>query len=490
MTERSSLAHQVERLTGTAVLCAGDVMVDRFISGEVTRISPEAPVPVVAINTERVMLGGAGNVARNLSALGADALFLSVTGDDRAGQDVVNLLTELDHTEPYLSIEPGRTTTIKNRFFAGSQQLLRADRETTDPISQRTCDDMLSTATRMADRLKAIVLSDYAKGVLTPEVCRGLIGLAKELGIPVVVDPKGSDYARYDGATVLTPNRKELAVATGASVASDESITQAAQDLRQRLGCAAILVTRGRDGMTLVTENDVRHLPAAELEVYDVSGAGDTVAATYAAALGAGLNYTDAAELANTAAGIVVGKVGTAVTSADDLVAALHHLDLTRAEAKRVSLTTAVETAERWRRKGHVVGFTNGCFDLVHPGHVSLLSQAREACDKLIVGLNSDASVKRLKGPERPIQSEGARAQVLASMEQVDLVVVFDEDTPANLIGNIVPEVLVKGADYTKDQVVGADVVEAAGGRVVLARLEEAYSTTATIASLKQGTGS
>lgn len=482
MTENSALVERVELLKATPVLCVGDAMLDRFIHGSVDRVSPEAPIPVMLIEHETTMLGGAGNVVRNLVALGAKPAFVSLVGDDAAGREITRLVGEHCEVDPCIIVEPNRQTTIKTRFFASSQQLLRADRETRAALAPGGSEQVIIRAERMMDQVGAVVLSDYGKGVLAGPVAGELIARARARGKPVIVDPKGTDYSRYRGATLLTPNRKELSEATKMAADSDDSVVAAARHLIETCGVDSVLVTRSQDGMTLVTnQGEVHHLPAEAREVFDVSGAGDTVIAALAAAIASGASLLDSARLANVAAGIVVGKVGTAVAYASELVSALHHDDLLSGETKIKSADAAAELVERWRRKGLSVGFTNGCFDLLHPGHVSLLLQSRAACDKLVVGLNSDASVARLKGPTRPVQSEAARGTVLASLASVDLVVIFSEDTPLKLIEILRPDVLVKGADYTVDTVVGADRVQSWGGRVVLADLVQGQSTTATI---------
>lgn len=482
MTELSVLAERVTGLKDKPVLCVGDAMLDRFIYGAVDRISPEAPIPVLRIEREVAMLGGAGNVVRNLVALGAVPTFVAVVGDDDAGREVGRLLGEHAGLDPCLVVEVRRQTTIKTRFFASSQQLLRADRETSAPLAAASQRQVLERAKALVQATGCVVLSDYGKGVLSVPVPADLINAARAAGKPVVVDPKGTDYSRYRGATVLTPNRKELHEATGMSVEGDDAIVAACRHLIAGCGIGAVLATRSQDGMTLVTaEGEVHHLAAEAREVFDVSGAGDTVVATLAAALASGASLLDGARLANVAAGIVVAKVGTAVAYADEVVAALHRDELHLGETKVLGWDGAADQAEVWRRKGERVGFTNGCFDLLHPGHVSLLTQARAACDRLVVGVNSDASVARLKGPTRPVQSEAARATVLASLAMVDMVVIFGEDTPLDLIRRLRPDVLVKGADYTVDTVVGAADVMGWGGKVVLAELVAGQSTTNTI---------
>ncbi|MBP2315160.1 D-glycero-beta-D-manno-heptose-7-phosphate kinase [Azospirillum soli] len=475
----SDLARHIESLSRARVLCVGDVMLDRFIYGSVDRVSPEAPIPVLRIEREASMLGGAGNVAANLMALGSACRFVSVVGEDPAGLEIVRLVARETGDGGGLVSEPGRQTTVKTRFIGNRQQLLRADAETVAAID--SAEEVMVAARTGMLTVGAVILSDYGKGVLTTDLAMQLIHAAREAGLPVVVDPKGDDYSHYRGASVVTPNRKELMQATGMPADTDAEVEAACRFLIDACGIEAIVATRSERGMSVVTRDRATHLPAEAREVFDVSGAGDTVVATLTAALSVGIDLTDAARLANLAAGIVVGKVGTAVVRAPELLSTLHQQEWRHGEEKVATLAQAVEQAERWRQRGKRVGFTNGCFDLLHPGHISLLNQAKAACDVLIVGLNSDASVKRLKGETRPIQSETARATVLASLACVDRVVIFGEDTPETLIRALRPDVLVKGADYTIATVVGSDFVQSYGGSVVLAQLVEGQSTTNTI---------
>ncbi|MEI6984943.1 MAG: D-glycero-beta-D-manno-heptose-7-phosphate kinase [Rhodospirillaceae bacterium] len=482
----SDLARDIEALAGTPVMCVGDVMLDRFVYGSVERISPEAPIPILRIERNATMLGGAGNVAANLEALGCQPRFLSVVGGDEVGSAVMRRLVEGGLADGcHIITEPGRQTSEKTRFFASNQQLLRTDIETVAPISETSRDSLLAVARELMHEVKAVILSDYGKGVLNAEVIRALIMAANQAGRAVIVDPKGSDYRRYRGADLVTPNRRELAQASGMPVGSDKDIVAAAHRIMEDCGISAMVVTRSEQGLTVIGNNGrVEHLAAEAREVYDVSGAGDTVVAMLGAALGAGIPVAEAARLANLAAGVVVGKVGTAVVRPTELTAALRHQEWSVGEAKVLPLNGALDRLERWRRQGRRVGFTNGCFDLLHPGHISLLQQARAGCDRLVVGLNSDESVRRLKGEARPVQSEMARATVLASLVSVDLVVIFNEDTPLALLTALKPDVLVKGADYRIDQVVGSEFVQSYGGRVLLAELTAGHSTTATIARM------
>ena len=483
----TALIASLSGFAGRRILCVGDVMVDHFRYGEVKRISPEAPVPIVRVTRESSALGGAGNVLRNLVALGAKPTFVSVVGEDQAGRDVVRLLGALDGAEPYLRVSRQRETTTKTRYFSeDGHQLLRVDRETVVALSDADVADLERAVRQQMPECDAVILSDYAKGVFTGPFCAAVIAAARAAGKPIIVDPKGTDYTRYTGATVITPNRSELAAATGTAVATEQELVAAGQALKRLTQAAAIVVTRSDQGMTIIGDA-IQHMPADAREVADVTGAGDTVIAVLTLALSCGAGIADAARLANTAAGVVVVRQGTAVATVADIASALVHSGIVGFEQKIVDRDTAAGHVQAWRQQGLKVGFTNGCFDLLHPGHISLLRQARAACDRLIVGLNGDDSVRRLKGAGRPVQTSAARATVLASMAAVDLVVVFGEDTPQALIEALRPDVLVKGGDYARTAVVGGDFVESYGGRVLLADLVASYSTTSTIAALKAG---
>ena len=475
----------IERLALARVGCAGDVMLDRFVSGTVERISPEAPIPVLTITGEEAMLGGAGNVARNVAALGARVHFAAVVGADAEGDEIRTLLSRLSAVGARLVVDASRPTTLKTRFVAAGQQILRADRESTRPLDDAVRGVLAESVAAFLGACDVLVLSDYAKGTLAGGLAARLIGAAKRRALPVIVDPKGADYAIYAGCDVIAPNRRELGQALGRPLAAGEE-EAAARALIARFGFGAVLVTLGAEGMLLVPSTDAAiRLAAQAREVFDVSGAGDTVVATLAAAIASGAPLATAADLANIAAGIVVGKVGTAVATIPDLTLALRERNLACDAAKVLRIDALLEALARWRRKGLRIGFTNGCFDLLHPGHLSLLNQAKAACDRLIVGLNSDASVARLKGADRPVQGEQARALVLASLAAVDAVILFAEDTPMALIEAIRPDVLVKGADYRREDVVGADLVEGYGGRVLLAALADGYSTSDTLARIR-----
>lgn len=484
MNSTPRLIDWLDRLAAAHVVCVGDVMLDRFVYGEVERISPEAPIPVLRIAREAVTVGGAGNVARNLSAIGTETRLFGVVGDDPAGRAAAEVLSLETAVTLSLSADDARPTTVKTRFIAGGQQLLRTDEEDLTALSDGLL-GQLSTDVAAAvsgGDCGALILSDYGKGVLTDAMIKAAMDAAHAAGVPVVVDPKGVDFTRYRGAGVITPNRRELGAASRMPVDTDAEVAAAARHLIEACGLDAVIATRGADGMTVVTGSDEVHLPALAREVFDVSGAGDTVVATVAAGLAAGMNVIDAAQLANVAAGLVVAKVGTAVVRLDELADGLGGAP--GLAAKIMDHAALQERVAQWRARGLSVGFTNGCFDIVHPGHISLIEQASAACDRLIVALNDDASVQRLKGAGRPVQPEGARARVIASLAGVDGVVLFAEDTPMELIEAVRPDVLVKGADYAVDEVVGGDLVASYGGRVVLADLIDGFSTTDTISRI------
>ena len=471
-------------LSKQTVLCIGDLMLDEFVYGDVARISPEAPAPVIAVTRSEEMIGGAGNVARNLVVLGARCIFVGVVGSDDAGRTLRKALAKHRRIDARLVTDKSRATTRKVRFVSEhfSTHLLRADWEAASPVDARTEAALIGHAVKAMKKVGAVVLSDYAKGALTKRVVRAVIEAAKKAGKPVIVDPKGRDYRRYRGATLITPNRQELADAAHMAATSDKQIAAAAAALAREIGAKAVLVTRSEAGMTLVSKGAAVHVPAYPVRVRDVSGAGDTVVAVLAAMLAMDADFESAMRAANAAAAVVVGKRGTATLTVAELRSRILPAASLAPEEKIVfDWALLDEHLGVWRKQGLRIGFTNGCFDLLHPGHVRLLAGARAACDRLVVGLNGDASVTRLKGAGRPVQQVAARAEVLAALEAVDLVVVFDQGTPERLIAKVKPTVLVKGGDYTREQVVGRKLVEASGGEVVLIDLVPGYSTTAMV---------
>ncbi len=469
----------VDGFSSLSVLCVGDIMLDKFVYGQVDRISPEAPVPVFSIKEERMMPGGAGNVTRNLVSLGSHAVLVSVIGNDPVGREIAAMIGKEPRILPCLLTETGRITTTKTRYVAGTHQVLRVDKEVQHPISEETTRMLLEIVLSELDNIDVVILSDYGKGLLTRTVIHEIIMAAAKKKKPVIVDPKSRDFSLYYGATLVSPNLHELANAAARELRTEAEIIEAARSLMQAFNIANILVTRSKDGMTLITKpGEVTHIKARVHEVFDVSGAGDTAVATLALGIASGLSCADAAKLANMAAGVVVGRIGTAAIAAQDLKTELFVHERTSGTYKILTLPDARIQVDKWKREGKVVGFTNGCFDLIHSGHLKVLNRTKLHCDKMIVAVNSDASVKRLKGESRPINSEIERALLLASLSVVDMVIIFTEDTPLALLEALRPDVLAKGADYQKSQVVGHELVESYGGKVVLVPLKEGYSTT------------
>ncbi len=462
------------------IVCIGDLMLDDFVYGEVSRISPEAPAPILAVTRNDLTVGGAGNVARNIAALGARCVFIGVVGEDDASRTLMRALAAEPLIEPHLVVDPARPTTRKVRFVSEhhSTHLLRADWELAEVLNPRTEKALIDRALAALPGAASVVLSDYAKGALTPHAIRSIIDAAKSAGIPIIVDPKAADYSIYRGATVIKPNRKELADATRRRVETDDDVIAAASDLNRLVGTDAVVVSLSDAGLILVPSGGAAvRVPAYPVKVRDTSGAGDTVVATLAVMLAVQVDHETAVRAANAAAAVVVGKRGTATVSGAELRSRILPAASLAPEEKIVFDWSALdERLAEWR--GLRIGFTNGCFDLLHPGHIKLLTETRAACDRLIVGLNSDASVRRLKGEGRPMQQAHARAEVLAALQAVDLVVVFDQDTPLELIRRVRPKVLAKGSDYRREEVVGHALVESDGGQVILIDLVPGFSTT------------
>jgi D-beta-D-heptose 7-phosphate kinase / D-beta-D-heptose 1-phosphate adenosyltransferase len=490
MFDFDALSHTISSRT---VLCVGDLMLDEFVYGEVSRISPEAPAPVIAVQRSETNIGGAGNVARNIASLGGRCIFVGLIGNDEAGARLKTELSQHKGVETVLVSDTARPTTRKVRFVSEhfSTHMLRADWERAVPASMEVEQKLIDAIVPQLERADVVLLSDYAKGVLTARVIRNVIDAARKAGKRVIVDPKSPNFAIYRGATLLTPNRKEFSEATRSRADSDQSIAEAARDAMLLADCAAILVTQSENGMTLVPRTgEVVHVPAHPVKVRDVSGAGDTVAAALALALAADADWETSLRIASAAAAVAVSKKGTAIVTSGELRRKILPHAYLAAEEKIVAAGGHLEThLQEWRQQGLRVGFTNGCFDILHPGHVKVLTAARGACDRLIVGLNSDASVRRLKGEGRPVQNERARAEVLAALEAVDLVAVFEEDTPLKLITEIKPSVLVKGGDYTRETVVGHEIVEANGGEVMLVDTLPGHSTTSLVSRARGNKG-
>lgn len=470
------------------VAVLGDVMLDVYVIGSVSRISPEAPVPVLQHIEDDERAGGAANVALNVAAIGGQARLLGLAGSD-GNATRLETLTGKRGVDNRLIKTPLCPTITKTRIMSGRyHQFMRIDRETAITPSPDLEQEILQQLAQAIEGVGALILSDYGKGCLSDGVLQGAIALAREAGIPVLIDPKRTDFSAYAGATIIKPNLKELSAAVGRPCTTREEITAAAHELVALTG-SSILLTMSERGMTLFDADgaDPIFMPTVAKEVFDVSGAGDTVIAVFSSLLAGGLSIREAMHAATVAAGIVVSKAGTATLTLNELIEGLDLEDVVTHDHDHeqrgvfADWESLLEQRRTWERKGLSVGFTNGCFDLLHPGHVQLMREAAQSCDRLIVGLNTDASVQRLKGPTRPVQHELARATVLAALGDVDAVTLFDQDTPLELITVLQPDVLIKGADYTEDQIVGADVVRANGGEVVRVTLVEGQSTTKLI---------
>ncbi|MEO5339211.1 MAG: bifunctional D-glycero-beta-D-manno-heptose-7-phosphate kinase/D-glycero-beta-D-manno-heptose 1-phosphate adenylyltransferase HldE [Magnetococcus sp. MYC-9] len=480
---------------GRSLLVVGDLMLDRYLWGEVSRISPEAPVPVVRLTRETENGGGAANVALNLASLGVRTRLVGWLGSDPDGRRLQHLLQEATVEIQAIQEVSNRATITKTRIIGGHQQMLRLDREEVRPLEHETLEACLQAALRQLEREplpQGLLLSDYGKGLLTETVCQTLIRAARAARIPVLVDPKGMDYRKYRGATLLTPNRRELTEAVTAQEGEGipdgdlNRLLAAGERLRARLELDLLAVTLSEQGIALLeAERPPRRIPAMAREVYDVSGAGDTVIGTLAAGLAARLEPMDALHLANLAAGVVVGKLGTTPIRRNELLAALSSEENLEQSDKIATLEAAQHRVQQWRRHGETLVFTNGCFDLLHAGHVSYLEKARQLGRRLVVGLNTDRSVTALKGPTRPVIHEADRARVLAAMAAVDLVILFDEETPLRLIRALQPDILAKGADYSENQVVGGEEVKSWGGHVALVPLVEGRSSSRIVERIR-----
>ena len=467
------------------ILVIGDVMLDRYLMGSVNRISPEAPVPVVLLKESEDRAGGAANVAANLSGLGLHTQIIGCIGDDATGTTLKQIIANSGVDTELVMRSKQRPTISKTRVMSGNQQIVRIDDESASAFTTEENEQLLKHVTNaLISKPAMVILSDYAKGLLSDASCKAIIQQCKQLGIPVIADPKGRDYSKYQGASALTPNKKETAEACGMAMHETEALLQAAKQLKEKLGLDFLAVTRGEEGISFIDAHHIEHIPATAKKVFDVSGAGDTVIATLAAGLVHGLTPHDALQLANIAAAIVVGKVGTVPVTQAELLKALVSEDGQSQADKICDKTQLVAIVKQWKENHQKIVFTNGCFDLLHAGHVTYLEAAKKTGDKLILGLNTDRSVSALKGPTRPVIHEQDRARVLAALAAVDAVILFDEDTPLQLIDAIRPDIIVKGDDYTEDQVVGGTEVKSWGGSVKLIPLVQGRSTSNIIKKL------
>lgn len=471
-----------KQFEGRNILVLGDLMLDRYLWGDVERISPEAPVPVFHVRRQSEIPGGAGNVVSNLVGLGAGVTVIGIRGRDLAGERLIELLRN-DRVRLHILTHSDRPTVTKTRVVSQGQQMIRLDEEDVLPLNKTLQAEIVELVKSESSKASAIIFSDYGKGLLhSKELVQSIITLADSRKIPTVVDPKGHDWERYRGATCVTPNTKELEAVYGHSITNDAQLVEVMRTVVSNYDLSWLLVTRGPLGMCLMDRTGVPiFIPTLARQVFDVSGAGDTVTATLGLCVGSGLSFPDGARVANLAAGIVVGKVGTQPINLIELQSSL---DTTGVDArisgitqKLASLSAAGTQSEAWKSSGQRVVFTNGCFDLLHPGHVHLLNQAKALGDRLVVAINSDGSVRRLKGSGRPILSERDRASLVASLDCVDLVVLFESDAPDDLLRCLRPNILVKGSDYKHEQVLGRAIVESYGGEIHLIPILNGYST-------------
>ena len=473
----------VSAFAGCRILVVGDLMIDEYVWGSVDRISPEAPVQIVTVNREEYTLGGAGNVVNNLAALGAQVAVAGVIGTLEDGDRLMAMFTALGVDASGVIRDPVRPTTRKTRIIAAGQHVLRIDRETRSVIPDETYGKMEEFIRRKLPESNIMLISDYGKGVVTPSLVRTAARMADACGKIVIADPKGLDFSKYRGVSMLTPNRKEASLAAGVDITDDASLSRAAERILKTAGVRHLLVTRGKDGMVLFEEGAPPYaIPAETRQVYDVSGAGDTVISVFGLGVAAGLAFREAASLANTAAGIVVGKVGTATITPRELSAALKQDDISQ---KHKSPDEISQIASSLRRKGCRIVLTNGCFDLLHAGHIRLFSASKQMGDVLIVAIDDDMSVRRLKGHGRPVVAARERVRILSALDSVDYVVVFSTETLPQLIDAIRPDVLTKGSNYTSDTVLGREQVARMGGRVALVKVTENISSSEIIQNIR-----
>ena len=465
------------------ILVIGDLMIDHYLWGGCERISPEAPVQVVDIARETTVLGGAGNVINNLVTLGARVSVAGVIGDDENGIELKSMLASLGASCEGLIVQAGRKTSKKSRIIASNQQILRYDKESKDSVEATTAGKVIEYVSRIVDQCDIVILSDYGKGVITDTVAQGVIASAKAKGKKVLVDPKGKDYRKYSGAYLLTPNKKEASEATGIVIKDESSLREALLSLKATCDLQCSMITLSEDGIAIY-DDSMRRYPTVAKEVFDVTGAGDTVIASLSFALSCGLSIDEAAPFANHAAAVVVGKIGSATVTLDEIETYESSLHQSTSDAHIKSQDEIVAIAKRLKGEGKRVVFTNGCFDILHVGHVKYLQEAKSYGDVLIVGLNSDSSVRELKGPTRPVNPQDDRAYILAALESVDYVVMFSDETPYELIKSIAPDILVKGGDYEGKTVVGAEFAT----ELRLVQFVDGKSTTATISRINKGT--
>ena len=483
---KTDLIEDILKITNSKIFCLGDLMLDKYVIGTTQRISPEGPIPILDVKREVQMLGGVGNVVRNLGTIGVKTHLVSLIGEDQEGIKIDKKIDQKNIIKKLIK-DKKKPSTIKTRFIANNQQILRVDNENVSEISRSTERKVINYSKKMILLSDAVILSDYGKGLLTNNVIKTIINFSKKYHKPVVLDPKNSNFEKYSGATMITPNTKELEEAVKIKLNNEADIIKASKQLIQKYKFKHILVTRGKLGMLLISANNMKilNLKTEAKEIYDVSGAGDTVVSFLAACLGSSIPIANSIQIANAAAGIVVSKSGTSVAHLSELIFSLNKQTIS---SKLVNLNEGLKIIEFWKKRKEVVGFTNGCFDYIHPGHLSLFEQAKKKCTKLIVAVNSDYSVKKIKGPNRPKQNENIRIKILEAIKYVDLLIIFSDKTPIKLIKKIKPNILIKGSDYKEKQIVGAKEVKHFGGKILRAKILDDFSSSLVIEEILNST--
>ena len=481
MFSQESLSKILECIGKAKVLVIGDLMLDNYIVGDVERISPEAPIPVMKIEKKIFVPGGAGNVVRNLDSLGVKTQFISLVGQDEPGRKLIKILSSMKNISSNILIDRRRKTSIKTRYIVNNQQLLRTDEETITKLPQDMAKQILQYFSSAIKKTDIVIVSDYGKGVFLGNFYKRLIKCALSLNKNVIVDPKNSDFSIYKGAYCITPNIKEAYTATSIFVKDNFSAKKCGLQIIDKNWSTTVLITRGREGLSIIDKYNGSHYKANTEEVYDVSGAGDTVVACFSAAIAANLDINTAAKFANLAAGVVVKKSGTAAVNAKEMFSAIKQKNKVKSDNKLFDNKSIKEIILEWRSNNFNIGFTNGCFDLLHSGHIDTLKTASETCDKLIVAINSDQSVRKIKGGKRPIQDQISRIKIMTALSMVDAVILFNESTPLKLIKIVKPDFLIKGADYKTSEIVGANIISKWGGKIIRTRLIKNKSTTRLI---------
>ncbi|MDG2000670.1 MAG: D-glycero-beta-D-manno-heptose 1-phosphate adenylyltransferase [Alphaproteobacteria bacterium] len=483
MISHSKLKHIITNIQSKKVLVVGDIMLDKYVFGLVDRISPEAPIPIVKVENTKLSVGGAGNVIKNLNSFNIKTSFISIIGNDETGKLLKANFKKLKNIEYALLQDNSRNTTLKTRYMANGQQLFRTDQETVAPLNTILKQKVLQYFKLFIKQADIIIFSDYGKGLFINEnFCKKLIKLATLENKKVIVDPKGDNFAKYTGSFFITPNTKESYKATHINPKNNNLALKCGKYIIKNKWSQNVLLTRGENGLSLISKNNTYHLKSNAEEVFDVTGAGDTVIALFSAALSISNNHIDSAQFANLGASIAVKKIGTSSVNKDEI----YKISINDKNSKILSDKDLLKNINEWRDNNETIGFTNGCFDLIHSGHIDMFQKASDACDKLVVAVNSDQSIKRLKGEARPILDIQAREKLLNSLKMIDYVISFNEDTPIKLIKKIKPNILFKGADYKMKEIVGADYIKKIGGKVIRISLTKNQSTTKLISKLHQ----